>query len=41
MTDVESEILTQDLAAYLKAGKRTNYRVAQNGAIPAESSISP
>jgi excisionase family DNA binding protein len=36
MTDTESEILTLDeVAAYLKAGKRTVYRFAQNGEIPA------
>ena len=36
MTDPESEILTFDeVAAYLKAGKRTVYRLAQRGEIPA------
>jgi excisionase family DNA binding protein len=36
MTDTEDEILTLDeVAAYLKAGKRTVYRLAQNGEIPA------
>jgi excisionase family DNA binding protein len=36
MTGVESEILTLDeVAAYLKAGKRTVYRLAQKGEIPA------
>ena len=36
MTDVESEILTlEEVAAYLKAGKRTVYRLAQKGEIPA------
>ncbi|MDH5857588.1 methylation-associated defense system helix-turn-helix domain-containing protein MAD1 [Lampropedia aestuarii] len=36
MTDPESEILTLDeVAAYLKAGKRTVYRLAQRGEIPA------
>jgi len=36
MTDIESEILTlEEVAVYLKAGKRTVYRLAQNGAIPA------
>lgn len=36
MTDPESEILTLDeVAAYLKAGKRTVYRLAQAGRIPA------
>ena len=36
MTEVESEILTlEEVAAYLKAGKRTVYRLAQKGAIPA------
>lgn len=36
MTDFESEILTlEEVAAYLKAGKRTVYRLAQKGEIPA------
>ncbi len=36
MADVEDEILTLDeVAAYLKAGKRTVYRLAQQGDIPA------
>lgn len=36
MTDSDGEILTLDeVAAYLKAGKRTVYRLAQKGAIPA------
>lgn len=36
MTEVESEILTLgEVAAYLKAGKRTVYRLAQKGEIPA------
>jgi len=36
MTDPEGEILTlEEVAAYLKAGKRTVYRLAQQGAIPA------
>ena len=36
MTDPEDEILTLDeVAAYLKAGKRTVYRLAQKGEIPA------
>lgn len=36
MTDEESEILTlEEVALYLKAGKRTVYRLAQNGVIPA------
>ncbi len=36
MTDIDSEILTLDeVAAYLKAGKRTVYRLAQKGEIPA------
>lgn len=36
MADHESEILTLDeVAAYLKAGKRTVYRLAQAGRIPA------
>lgn len=36
MTDAEDEILTLDeVAAYLKAGKRTVYRLAQQGDIPA------
>lgn len=36
MSDPEDEILTLDeVAAYLKAGKRTVYRLAQRGEIPA------
>jgi len=36
MADPEGEILTLDeVAAYLKAGKRTVYRLVQQGAIPA------
>jgi excisionase family DNA binding protein len=36
MTDSDGEILTLDeVAAYLKAGKRTVYRLAQKGEIPA------
>jgi len=36
MTDSEDEILTLDeVATYLKAGKRTVYRLAQKGEIPA------
>lgn len=36
MSDPEGEILTLDeVAAYLKAGKRTVYRLAQRGEIPA------
>lgn len=36
MADPEGEILTlEEVAAYLKAGKRTVYRLAQNGKIPA------
>lgn len=36
MTDPEGDILTlEEVAAYLKAGKRTVYRLAQQGAIPA------
>ena len=36
MADVEGEILTLDeVAVYLKAGKRTVYRLAQQGDIPA------
>jgi len=36
MTDSEDEILTlEEVATYLKAGKRTVYRLAQQGAIPA------
>ena len=36
MANVESEILTlEEVAAYLKAGKRTVYRLASNGQIPA------
>lgn len=35
MTDSESEILTlDDVVAYLKAGKRTVYRLAQKVEIP-------
>jgi excisionase family DNA binding protein len=35
MTNPEDEILTLDeVAAYLKAGKRTVYRLAQKGEIP-------
>lgn len=35
-TDAAEEILTLDeVAAFLKAGKRTVYRFAQNGDIPA------
>lgn len=35
-TDLNGEILTLDeVAAFLKAGKRTIYRFAQNGNIPA------
>ena len=35
-TNLEGEILTLDeVAAFLKAGKRTVYRFAQNGDIPA------
>lgn len=35
-TDPDGEILTLDeVAAFLKAGKRTVYRFAQNGDIPA------
>lgn len=35
MTDPDSEILTLDeVAAYLEAGKRTVYRLAQKGEIP-------
>jgi len=35
MTESEGEILTLDeVAVYLKAGKRTIYRLAQKGAIP-------
>ena len=46
MTEVESEILTlEEVAAYLKAGKRTVYRLAQKGEIPAfklgEPALSP
>lgn len=34
-TDTEGDILTLDeIAAYLKAGKRTVYRLAQKGEIP-------
>lgn len=36
MSEIESEILTlEEVAAYLKAGKRTVYRLAQKGEIPA------
>lgn len=36
MADAEGEILTLDeVARYLKAGKRTVYRLAQKGEIPA------
>ena len=36
MAQTESDILTLDeVADYLKAGKRTIYRLAQNGEIPA------
>ncbi len=36
MTDAAGEILTlEEVAAYLKAGKRTVYRLAQRGEIPA------
>jgi excisionase family DNA binding protein len=36
MTDTEVEILTlEEVAAYLKAGKRTAYRLAQKGGIQA------
>ena len=36
MTGLDGEILTLDeVAAYLKAGKRTVYRLAQKGEIPA------
>lgn len=36
MNEVESEILTlEEVAAYLKAGKRTVYRLAHKGEIPA------
>ena len=36
MTAPEGEILTlEEVAVYLKAGKRTVYRLAQQGAIPA------
>ena len=36
MTDPEGEILTlEEVATYLKAGKRTVYRLAQQGVIPA------
>jgi excisionase family DNA binding protein len=36
MTETEGEILTLDeVATYLKAGKRTVYRLAQKGGIPA------
>ncbi|MGR6748991.1 helix-turn-helix domain-containing protein [Aeromonas veronii] len=36
MADSEGEILTlEEVASYLKAGKRTVYRLAQEGNIPA------
>jgi excisionase family DNA binding protein len=36
MTDTDDEILEHDeVAAYLKAGKRTVYRLAKKGEIPA------
>ena len=36
MTDTDGQILTLDeIASYLKAGKRTVYRLAKQGAIPA------
>ncbi|MBZ5239766.1 methylation-associated defense system helix-turn-helix domain-containing protein MAD1 [Pseudomonas aeruginosa] len=36
MTSIESDILTLDeVAEYLKAGKRTIYRLAQQGKMPA------
>lgn len=36
MSDQPDEILTiEEVAAYLKAGKRTVYRLAANGQIPA------
>ena len=36
MTDTDGEILPLDeLAAYLKAGKRTVYQLAQKGGLPA------
>lgn len=36
MTDKNGEILTlEEVATYLKAGKRTVYRLAQKGEIPA------
>ena len=36
MADTEAEILTlEEVASYLKAGKRTVYRLAQDGKIPA------
>lgn len=35
MIDTDGEILTlEEVAAYLKAGKRTVYRLAQKGEIP-------
>ena len=35
MTEAEDEILTiEEVAAYLKAGKKTVYRLAQKGEIP-------
>ena len=36
MADIQGEIFTlEEVAIYLKAGKRTVYRLAQQGAIPA------
>lgn len=36
MSDPKDEILTlEEVAEYLKAGKRTVYRLAKNGEIPA------
>lgn len=36
MTEADGEILTlEEVAAYLKAGKKTVYRLAQKGEIPA------
>lgn len=36
IANIESEILTlEEVAVYLKAGKRTVYRLASNGQIPA------
>lgn len=35
MTETDGEILTlEEVAAYLKAGKRTVYRLAQKGEVP-------